>query len=44
MLIVFDVTDPESFDAVTRWKEAALAHCREHMPFILVGNKTDLKD
>jgi Ras-related protein Rab-7A len=45
-VIVFDTTNPESFEAVWKWKEefinkAALENAAT-FPFVLLGNKTDL--
>ena len=47
-ILVYDVTNPASFERLLTWKENFLVHASpEHLeayPFILVGNKIDLKD
>jgi small GTP-binding protein len=40
-LVVFDVTQPETLDAVPLWIRCLEG---EKIPFVLVGNKCDLKD
>lgn len=44
-ILVFDLTDKESFAAVDSWKEEFLAQCApkdpERFPFVLLGNKVD---
>lgn len=42
MLIVFDLTDRESFDAISHWMHIADDNIKK-CDFILVGNKSDLK-
>ena len=40
--IVFDVTNPHSFTSVIKWK-TDLNKCAGTIPFIIIGNKTDLE-
>jgi len=40
-LVVFDVTDPESFKSVEKWVEDVKRYCGD-VPIIIVGNKIDL--
>jgi Ras-related protein Rab-7A len=44
-ILVFDLTDKESFASLDSWKEEFLAQCApkdpEHFPFVLIGNKVD---
>jgi len=40
--LVYDVTEPESFESLARWRDEIL-EAVEHQPFIVVGNKTDLE-
>ncbi|WXG42633.1 MAG: GTP-binding protein [Promethearchaeati archaeon SRVP18_Atabeyarchaeia-1] len=42
-LVVFDVTQPESFESVPKWFEEVRKN-RGDVPLILVGNKVDLDD
>ncbi len=45
-IIVFDLTNPESFNNVVKWKDeffnAANLGSIENFPLILIGNKADL--
>jgi len=45
-VIVFDVTDAQSFQAVSSWREEFLSHCDDEwlhsLPFFIIGNKCDL--
>ncbi|XP_041979517.1 ras-related protein Ral-a isoform X2 [Aricia agestis] len=44
-LCVFSITEPESFDATQEFREQILrVKSDEHIPFLLVGNKSDLAD
>ena len=47
-VLVFDLTVPESFQNVEQWRNDFLSSLNpigaEDYPFILVGNKTDMKD
>ncbi|MFX1521301.1 MAG: Rab family GTPase [Promethearchaeota archaeon] len=42
-LIVYDVTNKESFDHLEKWFNDIHKHCGE-MPIIIIGNKIDLKE
>ncbi|OHS93564.1 GTP-binding protein ryh1 [Tritrichomonas foetus] len=42
-LIVFDLTNHESFDQVDEWIDEILANCGDSPPnFLIIGNKSDL--
>lgn len=41
-IIVYDVTDVKSFQAVEYWYNELNKHTREKAPILLVGNKSDL--
>lgn len=48
MILVFDVTNPKSFENLEKWKkefieQAGVEH-PESFPFLLVGNKVDLEN
>lgn len=42
-IIVFDVTRPESLFNLEKWKQELFTHVGRKIPFILLGNKFDLK-
>ena len=42
IMIVYDVTDPESFDNVKQWLTEIHRHGAESVIKLLIGNKTDL--
>ena len=47
-IIVFDLTNPDSFQSISTWKSqfeeyADIKKCSE-FPFVIVGNKADLKN
>jgi len=44
VLLVFDVTDMESFMHIERWLSDIYQHVSESVPVLLVANKTDLKN
>jgi Ras-related protein Rab-1A len=44
IIVVYDVTDRESFDGVHEWMEQIEKSCTTNVARILVGNKTDLQD
>lgn len=44
VIMVFDVTDPESLDNVTHWREACEKYNVAGAACLLVGNKIDLKE
>ncbi len=39
--LVYDITDPESFNSLPRWQTEILDAIKQQ-PFVVVGNKTDL--
>ncbi|MFX1274890.1 MAG: GTP-binding protein [Promethearchaeota archaeon] len=41
-LIIFDLTNYESFEHLPMWIEEVRANVRNEIPFLLVGNKSDL--
>ena len=47
-ILVFDLTSPQSFEDVEFWRKEFLdeidSNEREQFPFVLLGNKNDLKD
>jgi len=47
-LLVFDLTDPESFKKLDRWKKDFSKHGNvndaDNFPFVVVGNKSDLEN
>ncbi|OHS93427.1 Ras-related protein RABH1c [Tritrichomonas foetus] len=44
-ILVFDITVIQSFNDINRWIQEMNANCGDSQPdFILVGNKSDLKD
>ena len=43
-LIVYDITQRESFDRIVNWVADARTLAREDTAILLVGNKSDLKD
>jgi small GTP-binding protein len=44
-LVVFDVTSKESFENIPYWIKEVLEHSRiQNLPFVLLGNKVDLRD
>src|SRR6056297_2739766 len=42
-LMVFDVTSSESFENLNDWKQSLIDVRGEEIPFIVIGNKIDLK-
>jgi Ras-related protein Rab-7A len=45
-VLVYDITDPESFNDLQKWREEFVGHSGmakpEDFPFVLLGNKSDL--
>lgn len=47
--LVFDVTNYESFESLSHWRDKFLMECgrgpeqRQHFPFVVVGSKSDLE-
>ncbi len=44
MLLVFDLTDRESFNKIKNWLMNIYEKAGENVVIVLVGNKIDLKD
>eukprot|EP00600_Ochromonadales_sp_CCMP1393_P002524 CAMPEP_0174981362 /NCGR_PEP_ID=MMETSP0004_2-20121128/15846_1 /TAXON_ID=420556 /ORGANISM="Ochromonas sp., Strain CCMP1393" /LENGTH=204 /DNA_ID=CAMNT_0016233095 /DNA_START=44 /DNA_END=658 /DNA_ORIENTATION=+ len=44
ILLVYDVTDRNSFQSVRTWMEQIKEHCEVNVNTVLVGNKCDLED
>ena len=42
IIVVYDVTDRESFKAIDHWMDEVDKHAKESVNKILVGNKCDL--
>ncbi|CAF1248153.1 unnamed protein product [Rotaria sp. Silwood1] len=42
VLIVYDVTNAESFSRIRRWIEEINKYCDENIPKVLIGNKDDI--
>jgi len=44
-IVMYDIVDYSSFRYVTTWKQRVERNCRkDNIPYILVGNKVDIKD
>lgn len=43
IIVVYDITDRESFQTLDGWFEQLKQHARENVVYILVGNKADLQ-
>lgn len=43
-LVVFDVTRPETYYNIPKWLSEYWRHCGTVLPFVLVGNKVDIRD
>lgn len=41
IILVFDLTDLESFNNLEKWLQEINRYCREDTPILVVGNKTD---
>ena len=44
VIIVFDITKPETFEAVKTWMNSIYKHSDPNIAKVLVGNKLDLAD
>ncbi len=42
LVVMFDVTRHESFESIPNWVQEATKHVGKRIPFIIVGNKSDL--
>ncbi|CAL9233477.1 unnamed protein product [Arabidopsis halleri] len=43
-MLVYDMTQRESFEHIPRWLEELRAHADKNIVIILIGNKTDLEN
>lgn len=41
-LLVYDITNPQSFEHAKTWRDMFVTHAGHHAPILLVGNKLDL--
>ena len=44
MLLVYDITDKESFKNIPTWLEEVKKYSPENAILVLIGNKTDMED
>jgi len=44
ILVVFDVTDPDSFEQLKHWIEEVKNNSQKNSRIIIIGNKIDLLD
>ena len=44
ILLVYDITEQQTFEGVKRWAESIKEQTEDDKPIILIGNKTDLND
>ena len=44
VLLVYDVTNPSSFQAIPGWYRSIQENCSDNIPIVLVGNKSDQDD
>ena len=44
IILMYDITNRKSFDAISRWRDDILNNKEKDFPIILVGNKCDLED
>lgn len=44
MILVFDLTNRESFDNLKNWLEKVENQCEEKVKILLIGNKKDLEE
>lgn len=42
IMLMYDITNPASFQSVTRWHEEAQGYLQSSVPKLLIGNKADL--
>ena len=42
-ILLYDITKNKSFENIDNWKKDLVENCGENVPFILIGNKKDLK-
>lgn len=44
VILMYDITEPVSFENVKKWFKSIRENTNEKMPIVLVGNKIDLED
>ena len=44
IIILFDITNEESFNNLNSWIKIIKEHCGDKMPILIVGNKCDLEE
>lgn len=44
IILVYDITNRESFDKINSWVKQATENTTKELPFVLVGNKCDLEE
>jgi small GTP-binding protein len=44
IILMYDITNRDSFDTISRWWDNILEHKERDFPVVLVGNKCDLED
>ena len=44
IILMYDITNRKTFDAISRWRDDILNNKEKDFPIILVGNKCDLED
>ena len=44
VLLVYDISDKNSFENIEKWMEDIIEESRNKIPIVLVGNKCDLKE
>ena len=43
VLLIYDITDPDSFAHISSWVDDINSKCKEKIPVVLIGNKSDLE-
>jgi len=43
IILMYDITNKESFDTISRWWNDIFEHKERDFSFILIGNKSDLE-
>ncbi len=44
VILVFDLTNADTFNTITKWIEEVKSHCKSDIKIILCGNKCDIQD
>jgi len=44
IILMYDITNRESFDTISKWRKDIMDYKEKDFPVILVGNKNDLED